>query len=291
LGKPRQLEILWVVFDIDETIVKRRKADSMEDGMIELHLSSEPSSHFYTLLPGILELLQYLILEKKLNIAFFSHDIDERNQALIPIILERSFPDSHREIVQKTPIFSRQQMQRKRVKDLNVVIEYYRRTYGQVVPLDNVILIDDIQEFAVKDQNLLLVPAKECRNNVVKEFFMWWECCKRCLDLLQNREDAKSVMKSTDEFQALSSKVQSTRSQLYLKRGYPMSQEIDRLFEFDSFSCDVAHPKDFFTTRFGLAIRQFSRDFSFAVQRNSLRISKCSDDIQFNPLKILQRLQ
>jgi hypothetical protein len=87
-------------------LVKRRKADCVEDGMIELHLSSEPSSQCYTLLPGILELRQYLILEKKLyfseDLAFFSHGIDERNQALIPIILERAFPDSHREILRNS---------------------------------------------------------------------------------------------------------------------------------------------------------------------------------------------
>jgi hypothetical protein len=156
-----------IVFDIDETLVKERNSDSLGGGTIELCLSSEASPHFYTLLPGILELLQYLIVNKQLSIAFFSHGTEERNQILIPIILERAFPDSYREILRKTPIFSRHHMQPRKVKDLNVVVEYYRRNYGQVLSLQNVILIDDFQEFGVKDQNLLLVPAKECRNNRV----------------------------------------------------------------------------------------------------------------------------
>jgi hypothetical protein len=139
-----------IVFDIDDTLVKRIKSDSLDGGTFELRLSSESSSHCYILLPGILELLQYLILEKTLSVAFFSQGIEERNQTLIPIILERAFPDSYREILQKTRIFSRHHMQPRRVKDLTVVVEYYRRIYGQVIHLQNVILIDDFRKFSVK---------------------------------------------------------------------------------------------------------------------------------------------
>jgi hypothetical protein len=65
------------------------------------------NNHTYQLIPGILELLLYVVLERKLSIAFFSRASASRNEFLIPIILEKAFPDSHLEILRKSPIFSR----------------------------------------------------------------------------------------------------------------------------------------------------------------------------------------
>jgi hypothetical protein len=90
---------------------------SAEEGIIKLIFTEKDengiemeNNHTYQLISGILELLQYVVLERKLSIAVFSSASASHNELLIPIILDKAnkaFPDSHPEILRKSPIFSR----------------------------------------------------------------------------------------------------------------------------------------------------------------------------------------
>jgi hypothetical protein len=51
----------------------------------------------WDLIPGILELLQYMTRDRNIRIAFFSSARAVRNEALIPIIIEKAFPTNHEE--------------------------------------------------------------------------------------------------------------------------------------------------------------------------------------------------
>jgi hypothetical protein len=50
--------------------------------------------HYYEFIPGVFELLQYVVLHRQLPIAFFSNAYASRNKSLIPVILERIFPSN-----------------------------------------------------------------------------------------------------------------------------------------------------------------------------------------------------
>jgi hypothetical protein len=109
-----------------------------------------------------------------------------------------------------------------------------------------------------------------------------------------NFKDAKSVLEKSEELQALSLKVQSTKTQLYLKQVHMIGQHSDRILKFDCFfvvSCDYALSADFFLTRFGLMIQHSSQRFPLAVTRDSLKIYSCFNTIQFKSLKNLKRLK
>jgi hypothetical protein len=106
----------------------------------------------------------------------------------------------------------------------------------------------------------------------------------------------KSVLETTDELQAASSKVQCTKSQLYLKRGCLEGQYDCSVFEFDCFYADDCNPAQlsaFLTTRFDLMVKiqPSSQSFELAVRRESLKISNSHDKMQFNSLKNLKRLK
>jgi hypothetical protein len=109
-----------------------------------------------------------LILEKKLQLGFFSHGSVKRNDLLIPRILERAFPECNtQELTDKFPIFSREHMLGKLGKDLNVVIDHFKKKLAIEIPLNNnnVILIDDSPSFTMKGQHFLRVPKRECNEN------------------------------------------------------------------------------------------------------------------------------
>jgi hypothetical protein len=87
-----------LVFDIDDTLVKFiLDPQKAEDADIQLNFNAagkgtKEIKQSCNLIPGILELLEYIVLEKKLRIDFFRAARSTRNELLIPIILEKAFP-------------------------------------------------------------------------------------------------------------------------------------------------------------------------------------------------------
>jgi hypothetical protein len=88
-----------LVFDIDDTLVTSLSSDSLvasNERLIELTFMEEETGgtekkHNYEFIPGVFELLQYVVLHRQLPIAFFSNAYASRNKSLIPVILERIF--------------------------------------------------------------------------------------------------------------------------------------------------------------------------------------------------------
>jgi hypothetical protein len=153
------------VFDIDDTLVKfildPKKA---EDADIQLNFNAagkgtKEIKQSCNLIPGILELLQYIVLERKLRMAFFSAARSTRNGMLIPVILEKAFPDSFKEVLANSPIFSYHHIH-SMGKDLSVVTEHFEKYFSREVSLENVILIDDDIFSNVEGQNFLRVPKE-----------------------------------------------------------------------------------------------------------------------------------
>jgi hypothetical protein len=153
------------VFDIDETLTADCIWSRKEEVDADIHLkfssgltSKKDQTQNRDLLPGILELLQYVVRDRNLRIAFFSSAPAVRNEALIPIILEKAFPTTHEEMVKNCPVFSRHHIKSNQKKDLNIVVEYYENVFKEKISLENVILIDDDSSAPVEGQNYIRVP-------------------------------------------------------------------------------------------------------------------------------------
>jgi hypothetical protein len=161
ISNSSQINNPLIVLDIDETLVTTKITGNSEPNEL-IEVPGGPER--YAVFPGVVELLRYVVLEKKLQVAFFSHGGAKRNELLIPRILERAFPECNtQELMSNFPIFSREHMLGKLGKDLNVVIDHFKKTLAMEIPLKNVILIDDSASFTVKGQHFLRVPKRECK--------------------------------------------------------------------------------------------------------------------------------
>jgi hypothetical protein len=162
-------QALWkntplIVLDIDGTLVSENAYSLARNDFIDPSLKdyanftyeNEKYNLIHFQLPGTIEFLQYLILQKLKPIAFFSSGIKERNEALVSALLEKAFPKQHKELLPTIPIFSRHHLRKDGshlVKDLNLVAAHYKKKYHQVISLKDIMLIDDLREYQVKGQN------------------------------------------------------------------------------------------------------------------------------------------
>jgi hypothetical protein len=108
-----------------------------------------------------------------------------------------------------------------------------------------------------------------------------------------NYDDSNSALKNINELQALASKVQSTKTQLYLKQVHMVEQNSGCLSKLDCFStasCDPALVSDFLSARFGLQVQHSDRSFVLAMRQDSLKIFNFHIEMQFSSLKNLKRL-
>jgi hypothetical protein len=81
-----------------------------------------------------------------------------RNEALIPILLQKAFPKEHEEVLAISPIFSRQHVRERGKKDLQTVVEHFEQKFHEMISLENVIRIDDYSEVSMAGQNFIDVP-------------------------------------------------------------------------------------------------------------------------------------
>jgi hypothetical protein len=122
-----------LVFDIDNTILRGKCRDENSNPRLDFArnitvqtISGEEYEHTerFVIGNGLLELLQYIVLELKLQlpIAIFSSNSAIRNEALIPLVLQKAFPEpsNFQEILANCPIFSNHHLIDDGKKDLNV---------------------------------------------------------------------------------------------------------------------------------------------------------------------------
>jgi hypothetical protein len=140
-----------LVFDIDNTISRRKYRDGKPNPRLDFERKIRVETIWgeeyedterFEIGNGVLELLQYSVLELKLlqysvlelklPIAIFSANPAVRNEALIPFVLQKAFPDpdNFKEVLANCPIFSNHHLIEDGKKDLNAVIDYYKTNYG-----------------------------------------------------------------------------------------------------------------------------------------------------------------
>jgi hypothetical protein len=160
---------LSIVFDLDEPLVFDDCIFHEKNENLNVPLTFEGKqiicdSH---VIPGVYEMLQYVKVGKKQQIAFFSAGVKERNEALVPLLLKNAFPIDHEWIVSESPIFSRHH-QNSGKKDLQVVADHYKNSMKTPIPLDDIFLIDNYPRVVGKGQNALSVlpPKGEDQNRI-----------------------------------------------------------------------------------------------------------------------------
>jgi hypothetical protein len=156
---PLEKHSLLLVFDIDDTLVTESYQEPA-DIQLKFKLSENSNELTLNILPGMIELLQYVLQEQKLRIAFFSSAPAIRNEVLIPIILRKAFPHHHEEMLANSAIFSRYHIREREKKDLKVVVEHYEQKFHEKIALENIILIDDSRLSNVAGQNFIDVPKR-----------------------------------------------------------------------------------------------------------------------------------
>lgn len=163
-----------IVFDIDNTLIKIIEEPYEDTGeflriYVDLRQYGGPNGPMYHwILPGTPQLLRYVIVEKQLPVAFFSYGPRERNEAIVPVILQRVFPDSYQTILSSTMIFSRHHFKTDYGKDLTVVAEAFEAKFNETVSIENIILIDDNKSESINGQNFIHRKTSSSGVDVIK---------------------------------------------------------------------------------------------------------------------------
>ncbi|HSX26364.1 MAG TPA: hypothetical protein VLE89_05085 [Chlamydiales bacterium] len=159
-----------IVFDIDGVLCAKNADPAnallfLRKGQILTALKT----HY--IFPGVIELLTRLYRTENVRVSFFSSGIRQRNELLIPQLLQKALPETHERIRFETTILSREDLTElsreksypkspfslgNKQKDIEKVLRP-----GEL--LENTLLIEDDSSYAMPEQykNLLHVPETE----------------------------------------------------------------------------------------------------------------------------------